>query len=416
MKPATLASVVRAARHLPGFACFDTDLGHTVVTWGTGPAHTEQAGWRDFVRAQIDASSPPSKIFSGGVIGWFGYEAGASVERMPAPVAQRATHDLCLWRTDGGLNRSAGSGEWTVSGTKAFIQRARALLDQAQGEQSHPLVKMPTDTWAPQGIEALSDSYIRGVKRILKEVKDGNVYQVNLAWEQGGIQVSDSVAAWLHLREVNPALRGCYLRHGGTEIISNSPELFLEIDALDRTVTSIPVKGTAPAAGGLESRDLLEHSPKERAELTMIVDLVRNDLGRIAKPGTVKAQQRTIRQCGDLWHAEQIVSATLADGRDAVDAMSAAFPPGSVTGAPKVRAMELIRTLEPRPRGVYTGAIGWFGDGGGAHFNVAIRTATVVDGVGRFHVGAGIVADSSPEHEWAETLAKADALATALGA
>jgi para-aminobenzoate synthetase component 1 len=335
---------------------------------------------------------------------------------MPTPVAERATHDLCLWRTDGALVQAHGSGEWTIEGTKDFILQANTLLDAAQGQEPHPPAKMGAHSWAPQSIDARSASYIQGVKRILKEVRDGNVYQVNLAWEQDGIHISDGAAAWLHLREVNPALRGCYLRHGGTEIISNSPELFLEIDPHDRTITSIPIKGTAAISGGRASLDHLECSQKERAELTMIVDLVRNDLGRIAKTGTVKARDRTIRQCGDLWHAEQVVNATLADDRDAVDAMSAAFPPGSVTGAPKVRAMEVIRALEARPRGVYTGAIGWFGDGGGAHFNVAIRTATVVDGVGRFHVGAGIVADSAPEHEWAETLAKADRLATVLGA
>ena len=148
----------------------------------------------------------------------------------------------------------------------------------------------------------------------------------------------------------------------------------------------------------------------------MIVDLVRNDLGRVAQAGTVHAQPRDIRKCGDLWHAEQAVEAVLRNDADALDALAASFPPGSVTGAPKVKAMEVIHRLEPVPRGIYTGAIGWLSDSGDARLSVAIRTATVQGGRARFHVGAGIVADSQPQREWEETLAKAQALATSLGA
>ena len=151
-------------------------------------------------------------------------------------------------------------------------------------------------------------------------------------------------------------------------------------------------------------------SEKERAELTMIVDLVRNDLGRIAKTGTVRAQPRQLRSCGDLLHAEQIVSAELKPELDALDVVAATFPPGSVTGAPKVAAMEIIHRLESAPRGVYTGAIGLFEDDGSAHLNVAIRTATIQNQRARFHIGAGIVADSEPDREWEETLSKGRAL------
>jgi anthranilate/para-aminobenzoate synthase component I len=270
--------------------------------------------------------------------------------------------------------------------------------------------------WKPSNDEAQSHIYTQGVREILKHVGAGNVYQVNLAWEETGIPIQDAAGAWLKVRLENPAARGCYLRQMGVEIVSNSPELFLQVDPTSRTVRSIPIKGTAALAGGEQARIDLEHSPKERAELTMIVDLVRNDLGRVSVPGTVRAKNRIVRQCGDLWHAEQEVSAELAQGADAVSAVTAAFPPGSVTGAPKVRAMEVINQLEASPRGVYTGAIGWFADGGGAHLNVAIRTATVIDGFARFHVGAGIVAESQPENEWTETLAKAKALAQCLRA
>ena len=240
------------------------------------------------------------------------------------------------------------------------------------------------------------------------------MYQVNLAWEQANIPIRDAQQTWLHLRKVNPALRGCYLRFEKTEIVSNSPELFLHIDPNSRRVTSVPIKGTAPAKGGEAAKTELLESTKEKAELTMIVDLVRNDLGRVAVPGSVTASERTVRQCGDIWHAEQTVSALLGKNIDAVDTVAASFPPGSVTGAPKVRAMEVIHDLEQQPRGVYTGTLGWFADGGGAHLNVAIRTATILNGNARFHVGAGIVADSQPAREWHETLVKAQALVHSL--
>jgi len=177
----------------------------------------------------------------------------------------------------------------------------------------------------------------------------------------------------------------------------------------------MPIKGTT-TRGITGARELLENSEKERAELTMITDLVRNDLGRVARPGSVHTSARRIRTCGDLLHAEQEISARLSPGKDALDLLEASFPPGSVTGAPKVRAMEIIHELEDGPRGAYTGSIGSFFDDGSAHLNVAIRTATVCGGVGRFHVGAGIVADSDPDREWEETLSKGRALCRWMGA
>jgi len=264
--------------------------------------------------------------------------------------------------------------------------------------------------WKPPNHVERSDHYTEGVRSILNHVHAGDVYQVNLSWEQSAIPIEDAIAAWLGLRSDNPAARGCYLRQAGVEVLSNSPELFLSVDGQERTVQSIPIKGTAPFSGGEAAKNSLEISPKERAELTMIVDLVRNDLGRVAIPGSVETDPREIRQCGDLWHAEQRVKATLSANKDAISAVAAAFPPGSVTGAPKVRAMEVIHHLETVPRGIYTGAIGWFSDDGRAHFNVAIRTATASAEKTHFHVGAGIVSDSSPDLEWQETVAKGNAL------
>lgn len=414
MATPSLRSVLETANGRPGLACFDTAHGETIVTWGEGPRHTALDGWQGFVRNHTLPNVMGDSRYTGGVVGWFGYEAGSTVERMPQARGARATHDVCLWRTEGSLVLHRDRGQWTVHGRPDFCASGRLLLAAAESAESHPPKSPGPQDWVPPHSDRRSENFKRGVKRILNHIAAGDVYQVSLAWEQSCIPVEDPLHAWLEVRESNPAARGCYLHSQETCIISNSPELFLEFNARQRTVRSIPIKGTAQLAEGEAGRNRLVDSPKERAELTMIVDLVRNDLGRVAKPGTVRASERTIRQCGDLWHAEQTVEAEVPNLTDAVDLISASFPPGSVTGAPKVRAMEVIDDLEDGPRGVYTGAIGWFADGGGMHFNVAIRTATVVDGVGRFHVGAGIVADSEPEAEWCETLAKARALAGVL--
>ena len=415
MQSPSLSAVLNETRALDGVACFDTARGETVVTWGSGPRHTTAKGWPEFVRATLTMTGSQDCQYAGGIVGWLGYEAGATVERMPMPKAERPTHDVCLWRTEGSLVWSSTRQEWTIHGSEAFRSSALDVLTRAKGA-ADPRPSRP-DRFrrsANQPAEAQSIRYQAGVERVLEHVQSGDVYQVSLAWEHEPIAITDALTAWLRIRSTNPALRGCYLRSGSTEIISNSPELFLELDAKTRIVKSIPIKGTAPAVDGDAGRRRLERSQKERAELTMIVDLVRNDLGRIATPGSVIAHPREVRQCGDLWHAEQVVQATIAPACDAIDVVRSTFPPGSVTGAPKVRAMEVISDLEDGPRGVYTGAIGWFADDGGAHLNVAIRTATVTNGEARFHVGAGIVADSDPSSEWHETLAKAGALSAAL--
>jgi len=412
----SIDTVLLAARNMPGLGCFDTGLRTTVVTWGSGPIHLQNSGWQQFVREYCRPTASSSHVFCGGVIGWLGYEAGATVERMPTPSGPRPTHDVCLWRTDGALTFDHIDAEWSIQGSPSFRTEAHELLKQASTCTNPEIAPQDMPAWRPTDHQQRSSHFTDGVRSILQAIHAGDVYQVNLSWEQTGIPIDDGIRTWLELRKQNPALRGCYLCQGDVEILSNSPELFLHVDGASRRAISIPIKGTVPLAGGEPAKQHLLESPKERAELTMIVDLVRNDLGRVATPGTVETSERSLRRCGDLWHAEQAVQADLKPGIDVVDAFCAAFPPGSVTGAPKVRAMEIIRTLEDQPRGIYTGAIGWFADGGSAHFNVAIRTATLTKGMGRFHVGAGIVADSQPDLEWSETLSKAGAMAHCLEA
>ena len=433
----SLEAVLLSSRERPALACFDLGTRWTLVTWAeteTPDSIVSAADWMERARQGLKATQPPAPSplppFAGGWVGWVGYEAGRFHETMPVHPRSKAfdVEELSLWRVNGGLYLDQLTQQWTYLGSKEFQRQAAQILERAQ-RNPHP--SAPTDAdqqfsfsvanqdqpGEPPCGSSLHSQYTSGVRSIVSAISQGDVYQVNLAWRQEHTAPADPLQSWLDLRRQNPALRGAFLRHKGVQVLSNSPELFLDVRTVHSgngqphvTAKSVPIKGTAALSSGQAGRKALWCSEKERAELTMIVDLVRNDLGRVAQTGSVKAYDRQLRVCGDLLHAEQEVSAVLRPGLDAFDAFDATFPPGSVTGAPKVAAMETINLLEPDPRGVYTGAIGWFSDQGAAHFNVAIRTATVRPEIMSFHVGAGIVSDSVPEQEWQETIAKGRAL------
>ena len=326
------------------------------------------AGWQSFVRANTRPTSPSDDAFSGGVVGWLGYEAGATVEVSPARRV-RATHEGCLWRVEGAVpsppNRSRHSGR-----DEAFKAQALSLLDDASVGSSLNPNQSESIAWEPPDVPGKASTFTAGVSEVLDHVRRGDVYQVSLSWEQTRIPVENATKAWLQLRTTNPATRGCLVRRGPVELVSNSPELFLEIDPRSRRLRSSPIKGTAALSSGPEGLAELRQSPKERAELTMIVDLVRNDLGRVAVPGTVKTGEREVRVCGDLWHAEQTVEADLAQHQ--MPSMQSRRLCLALLPAPPRCAMEVIIASKDS-LGVYTGAIGFFADGGGAHFNVAIR-------------------------------------------
>ena len=251
-----------------------------------------------------------------------------------------------------------------------------------------------------------------------KVVQQGDCYQVNLTRPVWLNSAGDPWSAYRRLRHHSTPTYGAYLKLDNTlAILSNSPELLLDYDK--GVAVSDPIKGTRPR-GKNETEDLLlrqalEASVKDRAELTMIVDLVRNDLGRVAKFGSVKAENRAIRTHANVHHASQRISAELIDSTDPWTTLGVLFPPGSVTGAPKIRACTRIAELETEARGVYCGAIG-YASGDRAVFNVAIRTAVWNRENCRFHVGGGIVIDSDAEDEWQETIDKASVMSKAFGA
>jgi anthranilate/para-aminobenzoate synthase component I len=257
------------------------------------------------------------------------------------------------------------------------------------------------------------------VLRIKEHIAAGDIYQANLSqrfelpFEGGGVRL------YHHLRRISPAPFSGYLRAAGIEIVSASPERLLMVEG-DRAFTR-PIAGTRPrAADPRADRALAAElilSPKERAEHLMLVDLARNDLGKVAATGSVAVDELMgVEDYAQVRHIVSNVSARLLPGRDAVDALLALFPGGTITGVPKIRCMQILDEVEPAPRGFYTGALFYATPSGRLDANILIRSAVVADGRVTFHTGGGIVADSDPEAEYQETLHKAEGLRLALEA
>ena len=257
------------------------------------------------------------------------------------------------------------------------------------------------------------NEYCGMVHRAQEYIAAGDIYQVNLAHRFSTTWTGtrdDEFAFYERLRESSPAPYGAYLTLDGRSVLSTSPECFLSISG--DSICTRPIKGTRPRradanADEKSAYDLLT-SPKEIAELVMITDLERNDIGKVCDYGSVRVRELLkLERYEQVFHLVSTVEGRLASGVDHVTAFKACFPGGSITGAPKKRAREIIAELEPEPRGLYTGALGWFGFNGESRFNIAIRTMVVESGKAHFHVGAGIVADSVADLEWQETLDKA---------
>ena len=261
------------------------------------------------------------------------------------------------------------------------------------------------------------EGYMAAVQRVLEYISAGDVFQVNLSQRITVAARQAPIDLIWHICRDSPAPYNALLDFHDFQIISNSPELFFRIERLPRgrrRIVNRPIKGTRPRMPGM--REELERSEKDRAELAMIVDLQRNDLGRICEVGSVKVDDpRTIEETPRLYHGVATISGILRADVTLADILRAIFPCGSVTGCPKIRAMQIIDELEPVRRGPYCGAIGWIGPGGAMEFAVAIRTIVIKDGLAHLNVGGGIVADSTAAAEYDETLVKAAALLAALG-
>jgi para-aminobenzoate synthetase component 1 len=286
----------------------------------------------------------------------------------------------------------------------------------------HPIsAKIPSAAAPARGMEFFPgmerENWMARVQKAHEYISAGDIYQVNLTHTMTAPWSGDAGGFYGRLREVSPAPFSCFLRLGDTEVLSASPECFLSIDG--RRIVTRPIKGTRPrlphpAADATSVSELLA-SPKERAELIMITDLERNDLGQVCQYGSVHVTNLcALESFAQVHHLVSTIEGSLRPEVSPVQALRACFPGGSITGAPKKRAREIIAELETVPRGIYTGALGYFRWDGRAVFNIAIRTLVIRDGGATYGVGAGIVADSDPALEYEETLHKAAGLWAAL--
>ena len=379
-------------------------------------------------RLDHDPALPPP--FQTGAIGWFGYDLAHHLERLPHPAADDlAFPDLALGLYDtvlafDGVERRA----WLMSSglpettPQASMHRRKARADRFAALLARAVA--PTPPPAAMGEVAIGSNFTRpayeaAVARVVEYILAGDIFQANLS-QRFLADLPPGLDAWglyRRLRQRNPAPFAAYLDTGAVQIASASPERFLELRG--RRVETRPIKGTRPrGATPEEDRALaaaLEGSAKDRAENVMIVDLLRNDLSRVCRDHTVRTPEICVLESfATVHHLVSTVTGELRPGLDAVDLLRATFPGGSITGAPKIRAMEIIAELEPTARGPYCGAIGWLGADGWMDTSITIRTFAIRDGRVAFQAGGGIVADSDPAAEYEETLAKARALLESL--
>jgi para-aminobenzoate synthetase component 1 len=374
----------------------------------------------------------PAEIpFAGGAVGYFSYDLCHFIERLPAtavddlnlPECYLAFYDAMV-AFDHLEERvylvSTGFPELVESKRK---RRAEERLEEmksriannpaAVGESG--LVSVESDLVLKSNFS--HQEYLKAVAAAKEYICAGDIFQVNLSQRfEADLNVSP-YELYQRLRRINPAPFASYLNFEGVSVVGASPERFLKVRG--DWVETRPIKGTRPrgksAAEDKALADELLSSVKDRAENIMIVDLERNDIGRVCRYGTVRVTEMAILETfPTVFHLTSTVVGRLREGKNRVDLLKATFPGGSITGAPKVRAMEIIDELEPTRRSVYTGSIGYLSFSGEMDINIVIRTILVKEGRACFQVGGGIVYDSEPEAEYKETLDKARALIQAL--
>ncbi|PMR73939.1 aminodeoxychorismate synthase component I [Billgrantia endophytica] len=362
----------------------------------------------------LSLETPDSHLpFLGGLIGYWGYDLGRCLE----PVGGRSQPVVHLPASRVGLY------DWAVvqdheKGETWLVASAERRIQVMEWFEAAPAPAAPFRLLAPFQGELDHSGYARRFKAVQNYIRAGDCYQINLAQRFSAPFTGDLWAAYQRLRHATPTPFSAYMAWGNQAILSLSPERFLGCHD-DGGIETRPIKGTRPRGRTLEEdRRLAQElaaSLKDRAENVMIVDLLRNDLGRVCRPGSVRVPQLCgLESYANVHHLVSIVRGDLAPGRQALDLLAAAFPGGSITGAPKVRAMQIIDELEPSRRSVYCGSLGYVDVRGHMDTSIAIRTA--VADAGRLHLwgGGGLVADSDVNAEYTETLDKIRHLMKAL--
>jgi para-aminobenzoate synthetase component 1 len=440
--------VAERLRGLPGLAVLESARPGRNARWsyvtadpvaviaapaeGSDPFATARRALRRLAGARFaDPEAPP---FSGGFIGYLSYDLGRRLERLPSlaaidqdlPLLRLALHDwVVAWdRRHGQAWLAARALDDRIAALDERLEWVRArLLAPARPARGGEPATAPIELRS--GLDRAA--YEAGVEAVRSEIARGEIYQANLTRRLEASYRGDPWPLYRRLRTGDPALFAAFLDLGPSPatgapraIVSASPEPFLSLDP-DGRVASDPIKGTRPRGRDRDDDRRLAgellRSAKDRAENVMIVDVLRNDLGRVSRPGSVRVPRLCrLERTAAVQHLVSTVTGVLEPGRDAFDLLAASFPGGSITGAPKIRAMEILERLEPVRRGPYTGAAGWIGADGAMQTSILIRTF-VADGARlSLHVGGGITWRSDPGEEWAETVAKARGPLSAVGA
>jgi para-aminobenzoate synthetase component 1 len=371
-------------------------------------------------------NSLPKGIFCGGWVGYFSYELGRYIERLPETTIddlQMPLIRLCFYDRLIAYDHIENDFWLIVLQLPNDFEKPDeklAGLERALAESQKLTVPPPCST----NLEHIDFSqvrcnmdrnyYFKAIEKIKRYIYDGDVYQINFSQRFECDYNTRPIELFHWQNYFNPSPYAAYIDAGNLHIVSASPEMFITIT--DGFIQTKPIKGTRPyikndAQNNEKNFNELLTSEKEQAELNMIIDLERNDVARICKYGTRKViQPRTIESYPTVFHAVATVAGQLHPQISFCDIIKAMFPGGSITGAPKIRSMEIIDETEPTARGVYTGSIGFIGIDGSVCLNIAIRTIIIKDNTAFAQTGGGIVADSNAEAEWAETITKARAL------
>jgi para-aminobenzoate synthetase component 1 len=392
--------------------------------------------------------------FQGGVIGYIAYDWGLTLERLPAPRFDDlglddvvfGVYDWVLawdhaaskaWLVSTGMGaddadrqrRAAERADFVIALLSspdtavrlgALPETPAAGVAASDRPAVHPVAGGWWDERLPLGSSFSHEGYLDVVSRVREYIYAGDIFQANISQRFEAPLGESPWSLYRRLRRHNPAPFAAFLDLPGVAVVSSSPERFLQVDPSGHVETR-PIKGTRARGVGPEHDaalgQALTESAKDRAENLMIVDLMRNDLSRVCRPGSVRVSELfALERYATVHHLVSTVVGDLAPGTDALDLLRAAFPGGSITGAPKLRAMEIIAECEPSRRGVYCGCIGYWSVTGALDTSIAIRTAVVRGGRIYFSAGGGIVADSVPEDEYRETLDKARATIDVLAA
>jgi anthranilate synthase component 1 len=381
----------------------------------------------DFIGRYKAAPLPNLPRFPGGLCGYFGYDTVRYIEKRLARTHKPdvlGTPDILLMLTDELVVVDNLSGRLTLIvyadplETDAFL-RAQARLNALAHQLNRPAI--PPAASAASVSEAESEfgeaAFKAAVEKAKRYITDGDIMQVVLSQRMSRPFNAHPLSLYRSLRSLNPSPYMFYYDMGGFQVVGSSPEILVRLESTgaERRVTVRPIAGTRPRGASREEDQRLEAElladPKERAEHVQLMDLGRNDVGRVAVTGSVQVTENMmIERYSHVMHIVSNVEGRLRPDLSAVDVLRATFPAGTVSGAPKVRAMEIIDELEPSKRGIYAGAVGYLGFNGDMDVAIAIRTAVVKDRTLYVQAGAGIVADSVPESEWQETRNKARAV------